>query len=47
MINWVIGAVVIGLMALALRKTIKNAKAGGCGCGCSGCSSADKCESSR
>jgi hypothetical protein len=33
----VVGALVFGLIALALLKTVKNYRSGGCGCGCDGC----------
>lgn len=36
-----VGAVVLGIAALAVRNIRKKKKAGsGCGCGCSGCSGA-------
>ncbi len=32
-----VGAVVLGIAVLAVRNIWKKRKAGGCGCGCSGC----------
>ena len=41
MATFIIGAIVFGLLFLALWSMIKKSKdnKGGCGCGCSGCSS--------
>lgn len=41
----IIGGIVFGLMALIVVKQVKKFKSGesGCGCGCSGCSSANTC----
>ncbi len=41
MINYIIGALIIGMMLFALSKIIKKAKEGTgiCGCSCSSCSS--------
>lgn len=41
----VIGGIIFGLMALVITKQVKKARNGesGCGCGCSGCSSANVC----
>jgi hypothetical protein len=37
MANVIVGTLVFGLIAAALWKTIKNHRAGGCGCGCGEC----------
>ncbi|HEX9025896.1 MAG TPA: FeoB-associated Cys-rich membrane protein [Clostridium sp.] len=41
----VIGGIILGLMALVIVKQVKKVRSGesGCGCGCSGCSSANAC----
>jgi hypothetical protein len=41
----VLASIIFGFMALVVGKQIKKAKSGerGCGCGCSGCSSANIC----
>ena len=41
MATWIIGIIVLGLMAFAGYKTIKRSRKGGC-YGCPGCSAADK-----
>ena len=33
----IVGALVFGLLAAALLKTVKNYRSGGCGCGCADC----------
>jgi hypothetical protein len=33
----IVGALVFGLIAMALLRTVKNYRSGGCGCGCDGC----------
>ena len=45
MATYVVGAIVLIIVAISLKSTIKTAKSGGCGCGCEcgGCSSGD-CE---
>lgn len=45
MIDWIIGIIIAAGVAAVIIKKIKDAKAGkpGCGCGCAGCSSKDKC----
>lgn len=42
MATWIIGIIVLGLMAFAGYKTIKRSREGGCS-GCPGCSAAKKC----
>lgn len=41
----ILSVIVFGFMAFVIGKQIKKAKSGesGCGCGCSGCSSAGAC----
>lgn len=41
----ILGTAVLGFIAVVIGKQIKKFKAGesGCGCGCSGCSSANSC----
>ena len=41
----ILGGIIFGLVALIIAKQVKKAKNGesGCGCGCSGCSSASVC----
>lgn len=41
----ILSGIIFGLMALVITKQIKKARSGqsGCGCGCSGCSSASIC----
>jgi hypothetical protein len=41
----IISAVIFGAITLVIVNTVKKIKKGesGCGCGCSGCSQADKC----
>ncbi|MEI3219499.1 MAG: FeoB-associated Cys-rich membrane protein [Lachnoclostridium sp.] len=34
----VAGIVILGMIGMAVRRIRKNKKQGGCGCGCSGCS---------
>jgi hypothetical protein len=36
----IVGALVFGLLAIALLRTVKNYRSGGCGCGCDGCDKA-------
>ena len=43
MIDWLVGGVVLGLLALALRVVWKNMKKGGCAGGCSGCGKSCAC----
>ena len=33
----IVGALIFGLIAFALMKTVKNYRSGGCGCGCDDC----------
>jgi hypothetical protein len=42
MSTFIVGALVFGLVAMALWKTVKNYRSGGCGCGCDGCRKADE-----
>lgn len=44
MATFMIGSIVIGLLIAATVKIIKDKKKPGCSCGCSGCSSANKCK---
>ena len=41
----ILGGIIFGLMALIITKQVKKMRSGesGCGCGCSGCSSANSC----
>jgi hypothetical protein len=41
----ILSGIIFGLIALIIAKQVKKAKNGesGCGCGCSGCSSASLC----
>lgn len=41
----IIGAIILGLMALVIVRQVKKVRNGesGCGCGCSGCSSVSSC----
>jgi len=42
--NIIVAAVVLAIIALAARKTLKDRKkSGGCGCGCDHCASNDAC----
>ena len=45
MINWIIAIVAILIVVATIGNFIKKSKSGksSCGCGCSNCSSADKC----
>ena len=47
MATFIIGAIVFGLLFLAVFSMFKKSKNnnGGCGCGCSGCSSKKSCNS--
>ena len=47
MINWIIGIVAILIVVATIGNFIIKAKSvkSSCGCGCSSCSSADKCHS--
>lgn len=47
MATFIIGAIVFGLLFLAVWSMVKKSKnnKGGCGCGCSGCSSKKICNS--
>lgn len=42
-IDILIGALIAAAFVFAVIKVIRDRKAGGCGCGCSGCSQKDKC----
>ena len=44
MATFIIGAIVFGLLFLAIFSMVKKNK-GGCGCGCSGCPSKKSCNS--
>lgn len=37
-----VGLVLVGILFLALRSLLRSKKAGGCACGCAGCSKASK-----
>lgn len=37
MANIIVGLIVVGIVALAVKSLIKQKKAGGCGCGCENC----------
>jgi hypothetical protein len=41
----ILSGIILGFMALVITKQVKKARSGesGCGCGCSGCSSASSC----
>ena len=41
----ILGGIIFGLMALIITRQVKKMRSGesGCGCGCSGCSSANSC----
>jgi hypothetical protein len=41
--TWIIGGLVIGLLAWLTVRMIKNRKKSACGCGCEGCPQAKKC----
>jgi hypothetical protein len=45
----ILGGIIFGLMALVITKQVKKARSGesGCGCGCSGCSSASVCHGTK
>lgn len=45
----ILGGIILGFTALVIAKQIKKAKSGesGCGCGCSGCSSASSCHGTK
>lgn len=44
MATFIIGAVIIAIVALAIRNMYKsNKKGNGCGCGCEGCSKSKNC----
>lgn len=43
MVDFIIGGLILIAVIFAIRKVIKNQKSGGCGCGCSGCSSETSC----
>jgi len=45
----ILGGIIFGLMALVIAKQVKKARSGesGCGCGCSGCSSASSCHGTK
>ena len=47
MINWIIGIVAIFIVVVTISNFIKKSNSGksSCVCGCSNCSSADKCHS--
>ena len=49
MATFIIAAIVVVLMALAVMYMVKNWKKNGssCGCGCSGCSSSKSCHSAK
>ena len=40
----IVGIVLLGIIALAVRSVVKSRKKGnGCGCGCDGCSKSGSC----
>jgi len=45
----ILGGIIFGFMAFVITKQIKKVKNGesGCGCGCSGCSSANVCHGTK
>ena len=45
----ILGGIIFGFMALVIAKQVKKARSGesGCGCGCSGCSSANACHGNK
>ena len=45
----ILGGIIFGLMALVIKKQVKKIRSGesGCGCGCSGCPSANSCHGSK
>lgn len=45
--NIVVGSILVAVLFLALRKIIKDRKAGGCGCGCTNCPSAGCCHTTK
>ena len=47
MATYIITAAIIRLMILAVYKSRKNHKKGGCGCGCEGCGSHEACSSEK
>ena len=47
MATFIIAAIVVVLMALAVMYMVKNSKKNGSRCGCSGCSSSKSCHSAK
>lgn len=43
MIDFIIGGLILIAVIFAIRRVVKNQKSGGCGCGCTGCSSDESC----
>lgn len=43
MATLIVGLVVILIVGIALKSTIKTTKSGGCGCGCDGCGEKAQC----
>ncbi|BCZ45264.1 hypothetical protein psyc5s11_13310 [Clostridium gelidum] len=45
----ILSGIILGFMALVITKQVKKVRSGesGCGCGCSGCSSASACHGTK